>query len=182
MNQFSENGLRLLKEWEGSRSAMYRDSAGLPTIGVGHLLTRSELTSGKILIKGQPTKYSLGLSDRAILDLLAQDVHPVELCVKIFMGVSLNQNQFDALVSFVFNVGKGAFQGSTLLKLLNQGNYAAVPEQLRRWTRAGGQVIHGLEVRRENEIKLWNQPVDQALSVGDVSPSAVEQDARRGTA
>jgi len=157
MNEFSENGLRLLKQWEGSRSVMYRDAAGLPTIGVGHLLTRSEMTSGKIVIKNQPVRYATGLSEQQIIDLLAQDVRPAALCVQTYVLVPLNQNQFDALVSFVFNVGQGAFRGSTLLKLLNQRQYAAVPDQLRRWTRAGGQVIHGLQFRRENEIKLWNQ-------------------------
>jgi len=175
MNQFSGNGLRLLKEWEGFRSTMYRDSAGLPTIGVGHLLSRSEITSGKILIKSQPIRYQNGLTDPQILELLAQDVKPAALCVNMFVAVKLTQNQFDALVSFVFNVGKGAFQGSTLLKLLNQGNYGAVPDQLRRWVRAGGEVIHGLEIRRANEIELWGQS-------DVVSPFAAGQDARQGTA
>jgi len=69
--------------------------------------------------------------------------------------VALNQNQFDSLVSFTFNTGIQAFADSTLLKMLNQGNYDAVPDQLRRWVRAGGNVVQGLVNRRENEIKLW---------------------------
>jgi len=159
MNQFSKHGLDLLKAWEGSRATVYYDSAGMRTIGVGHLLTRSEITSGKIFIGSQPVKWAAGLMDQQILDLLAQDVHPKELCVNMFVVVPLNQNQFDALVSFVFNVGHQAFQNSTLLRLLNQHGYNTVPEQLMRWTRAAGQVVHGLEVRRRNEIALWNQPV-----------------------
>jgi lysozyme len=73
--------------------------------------------------------------------------------------VPLNQNQFDALVSFSFNVGDNAFRGSTLLKLLNQGQYDQVPAQLRRWVRDNGHVVQGLINRREKEIVLWNTAI-----------------------
>jgi lysozyme len=152
----SPHGLDLLEQWEGSESKAYKDSAGLLTIGVGHLLTKSELSSGKITIKGVPVKYADGLTQQQITDLLAQDVQPAENAVNNGVKVKLNQNQFDALVSFTFNVGTGAFNSSTLLKLLNQGQYDQVPTQLLRWTRAGGQVVQGLVNRRNNEIKLWN--------------------------
>lgn len=154
--QMSEHGLELLKQWEGSKNKLYYDSAGLPTIGVGHLLTKSELSSGKIIINGVPVKYDGGLSDQQVLDLLSQDVNPAAQVVTNKVTVGLNQNQFDALTSFTFNVGGAAFTGSTLLKLLNQGQYDEVPGQLRRWNKAGGKVVQGLINRRENEIKLWN--------------------------
>jgi lysozyme len=154
--QMSQHGLQLLEQWEGFKTQVYKDSAGLPTIGVGHLLTRSELSSGKIIINGVPVQYSGGLTQQQVTDLLAQDVKPAEQAVTGGVKVALNQNQFDALVSFTFNVGVGAFQGSTLLKLLNQGQYDQVPAQLLRWTRAGGVVVQGLVNRRNNEIKLWN--------------------------
>jgi lysozyme len=154
--QMSQHGLSLLEQWEGFKLQVYKDSAGLPTIGVGHLLTRSELTSGKIIIAGVPVKYSGGLTQQQVTDLLAQDVVPAEQAVSTGVKVALNQNQFDALTSFTFNVGNGAFLGSTLLKLLNQGQYEQVPTQLLRWTRAGGVVVQGLVNRRQNEIKLWN--------------------------
>lgn len=154
--QTSEHGLELLKQWEGFELKTYKDSAGLLTIGVGHLLTKSELSSGKIMINGQPVKYANGLTEQQALDLLSQDVKPAENSVNTNVKVPLNQNQFDALVSFTFNVGGGAFKGSTLLKVLNQKQYDAVPTQLLRWTRAGGQVVQGLLNRRQNEIKLWN--------------------------
>jgi lysozyme len=154
--QISENGLELLKQWEGFKLEVYKDSAGLPTIGVGHLITKSEQASGNIVINGSPIAYAGGLTDQQVLDLLAQDVAPAEKAVNGGVKAGLNQNQFDALVSFTFNVGAGAFTSSTLLKVLNQGQYDAVPDQLRRWTRAGGQVVQGLVNRRENEIKLWN--------------------------
>lgn len=154
--QMSENGLELLKQWEGFKSKMYKDSAGLPTIGVGHLLTKSELTSGKITINNVSVEYANGLTDQQILDLLSQDVDPAAAAVTARVKVTLSQNQFDALVSFTFNVGIGAFSGSTLLKVLNQGQYNQVPDQLLRWNKAGGKVVPGLTNRRQNEIKLWN--------------------------
>jgi len=154
--QMSENGLELLKQWEGFKSKLYKDSAGLPTIGVGHLLTKSELTSGKITINNVAVDYANGLTDQQILDLLSQDVDPAAAAVTARVKVTLSQNQFDALVSFTFNVGIGAFSGSTLLKVLNQGQYNQVPDQLLRWNKAGGKVVPGLTNRRQNEIKLWN--------------------------
>jgi lysozyme len=157
--QMSENGLELLKQWEGFKLAVYKDSAGLPTIGVGHLLTKSELAAGKIVIGGVPVQYAGGLTDQQALDLLSQDVVPAEKAVNTSVTVELNQNQFDALVSFTFNVGVGAFTGSTLVKVLNQAQYDQVPTQLLRWTRAGGKVVQGLVNRRQNEIDLWNTEI-----------------------
>ena len=154
--QMSEHGLALLQQWEGFKLQVYKDSAGLPTIGVGHLITKAEQASGTITINGVPVQYAGGLTDQQVLDLLAQDVRPAENAVNGGVTVPLNQDQFDALVSFTFNVGVGAFQSSTLLKLLNQQQYDDVPAQLLRWTRAGGQVVQGLVNRRNNEIKLWN--------------------------
>ncbi|HYY92981.1 MAG TPA: lysozyme [Pyrinomonadaceae bacterium] len=154
--QMSQHGLQLLEQWEGFKLQVYKDSAGLPTIGVGHLITKSEQASGTINIAGVPVKYAGGLTQQQVTDLLAQDVVPAQNAVNNGVKVALNQNQFDALVSFTFNVGVGAFTGSTLLKVLNQGQYDQVPTQLLRWTRAGGKVVQGLVNRRNNEIKLWN--------------------------
>jgi lysozyme len=154
--QMSQHGLDLLTQWEGCELKVYNDSAGLPTIGVGHLLTKSELMSGKISIGGVPVKYGAGITQQQAQQLLAQDLDPAEAAVNGGVKVTLNQNQFDALTSFTFNVGVGAFTASTLLRVLNQGQYAQVPDQLMRWTRAGGRVVQGLVNRRQNEIKLWN--------------------------
>jgi lysozyme len=152
----SEHGLELLKQWEGFKNTVYKDSAGLDTIGVGHLITSSEKSSGTITINGVAVQYANGLTDQQVLDLLSQDVQPAEQAVNNGVKVALDQNQFDALVSFTFNVGVGAFTSSTLLKVLNQSQYDGVPDQLRRWNKAGGQVVQGLVNRRENEVKLWN--------------------------
>lgn len=157
--QVGQLGKNLFKEWEGLVTLAYLDSGGEPTIGIGHLLTRSERTSGKIIIRGQAVSYQNGLTEQQCWDLLDQDLDQAEKAVSDAVTVPLNQNQFDALVSFVFNVGTGAFHGSTLLKLLNQRQYNQVPAQLRRWIRDNGKVVQGLVNRREKEIVLWNTPV-----------------------
>ena len=157
--QVGQNGKKLFKDWEGLVTHEYLDSGGAPTIGVGHLLTRSERTSGKILIGGQALDYRNDLTEQQCWDLLDQDLDGVETTVNAAVTVPLNQNQFDALVSFTFNVGDGAFRGSTLLKLLNQRQYDQMPAQLRRWNKDNGHVVQGLTNRREKEITLWNTPV-----------------------
>lgn len=154
--RMSETGCRLLTQWEGCRPTVYKDVAGLCTIGVGHLLTQNELASGCVSIQGQAVRYAKGLSDDDVQALLMQDLSRYEAAVdEACAGLSLEQNQFDALVSFCFNTGVGAFRQSSLLKSLQAGNLADVPDELRRWTRAGGQDVPGLAKRRENEIKLW---------------------------
>ncbi len=153
--QISEKGTRLIKQWEGSKQLLYKDAAGLPTIGVGHLITEEEMASGRIIIHGVSVAFANGLDEEQILSLLDQDLQPAENAVNSRVKVRLDQNQFDALVSFTFNTGIQAFADSTLLKTLNQENYAGVPDQLRRWVHADGKVIDGLVNRRENEIKLW---------------------------
>ena len=152
----SDNGMHILRNLEGYSPRMYKDIAGLPTIGVGHLLTKSELSSGKLDVDGKP--WHPHLSDSRITLLLRHDILPAVTALEYNVKVPLNQNQFDALTLFVFNIGRSAFERSTLLKLLNAGDYAAVPSQLRRWVHAGGRVVKGLVNRREAEIALWNTP------------------------
>jgi lysozyme len=153
--KLSEEGLSKIILWEGFRSHVYKDAAGLPTIGVGHLLTRDELSSGKINIEGCHVKYSGGLSQLEIRQLLFRDVANSERTVTDSVNVELAQHQFDTLVSFVFNVGSSAFRNSTLRRRLNAEKYTEVPSQLMRWTYACGKKLRGLENRRSNEIKVW---------------------------
>lgn len=152
------DGKQLFKEWEGVMHHMYLDSGGAPTIGVGHLLTRLERSSGKLQLDGRYVDYRDGLTTEDCELLLEQDLEPVQRCVNGAVKVRLTQNQFDALVSFAFNVGNGAFLGSTLLKRVNARRFSEVPDEFRRWTLDNGQLVKGLANRREKEIALWLAP------------------------
>src|SRR5262245_42688668 len=102
--RMSDNGRRLLKVWEGFEAKEYLDSAGLPTIGVGHLLTADERATKRLQINGATVLYANGLTDAQVLDLLAQDLSRYETTVGDVIKATLNQSQFDALVSFCFNI------------------------------------------------------------------------------
>lgn len=136
----SSQGLNFIKKWEGCRLKAYRCSANVWTIGWGH--TKS-VTPGMTITQ-------LGADQ-----LLDQDLEKYIKAVRNYVKVSLNQNQFDALTSFCFNVGIGAFQNSTLLRVLNQGNYQKAANQFLRWNQAGGKVIQGLVNRRKAEKELF---------------------------
>lgn len=143
----------------------YRDAAGFLTVGVGHLITQSERSSGRIEINGQPVKYTLnGLTTQQVYDLLGQDVGRFEHAVNQAIHVSLAQHQFDALVSFAFNVGACAFKESTLVKEINAGRWENVPAQFMRWTRAAGKVLKGLERRRRAEVYVWEHGYDEEIA------------------
>ena len=141
--QTSEKGLEFITKHEGEVLSVYDDVAGFPTIGVGHL------------IRDTDPDFSGGITHAQAIDLLREDAGHAEDSVSSRVTVDLSQTQYDALVSFVFNIGGGAFRNSTLLRLLNQGRYDDVPEQLRRWNKAGGRVVQGLINRREAECRLW---------------------------
>lgn len=155
--RIDQAGIDFIKSVEGVKPFAYLDVAGLPTVGAGHLLTQDELTSGKIYIDGRSYKYHDGLPDDVIDRLLLRDLHIAELVVNSNVKVKLTQSQYNALVSFAFNVGVGAFRKSTLLRVLNESNYVSVPDQMRRWVFSAGQQIRGLKKRREKEIELWNE-------------------------
>lgn len=159
-------GLQRIEEREGERLVEYVDDAGLPTIGVGHCLTKDEWRSGAIHIGPASVVWSLGLTQEQVDDLLAQDVVQAERAVSQ-VRVTLTQNQFDSLVSFVFNIGNGNFLASTLLRQLNAGNYDAVPAQLRLWNKSrepgtGKLVVNAkLVKRREDEAAQWEATDDE---------------------
>lgn len=159
--KMSTQGRSLLAEWEGFESQVYLDLTGKQVIGIGHLLTKDELSSGKIYIRKKPVKYAQGLTDYQVWDLFDQDLKTFEKAVKKRVKAPLSQHQFDALVAFAFNVGDYSFKKSTLLKCLNEGRYEEVPNQFRRWVYCGGQRSRGLLNRREREIALW-QGIEQA--------------------
>lgn len=147
----SEHGRRLIEQREGLRLEAYRDSAGLWTIGFGHLLTKGELRSGKVL----GIDWRNGITAATADALLGGDLYTASDAINEFVRVALLPNQYDALVSFVYNIGDDAFQDSTLLRLLNTDHFAEIPKQMRRWIHSAGQVDQGLIARREDEIKQW---------------------------
>ena len=136
------------------RTAAYRDSAGLLTIGVGHLLTRSELMSGKITTSNEKVRWADGITGAQVFAIFDIDNNIAENAVELY-APGLSDARFDALVSFVFNVGVAAFAGSTLLKKIHARKLDDVPQQLLRWNRAAGVVVAGLVERRKDEAALW---------------------------
>lgn len=170
--RMSRYGVEKLAEWEGSikrnglhrpyddatgKEVSYGDSVeGYLTIGYGHLLDRSELRSEVVLVGGVEYNYWDGLTEEVARELFDEDLDWAENAVNRHTRVQLNQNQFESLVSFTFNVGGSAFRTSTLLKLLNKGQYNEVPGQLSRWIRSGGVIMQGLINRRNHEIEHWN--------------------------
>lgn len=147
----SDEGIAAIQKREGTILTMYRDSAGLPTIGTGHLLTKDELSSGKLLA----IDWKDGITPALAEDLLKRDLAAAQAVVNAAITVPLVQYQFDALVSFAFNVGSTAFRQSTLARLLNAGDYLGVPAQLQRWVHAAGEVNPGLLERRASEVAQW---------------------------
>lgn len=140
--QLSPQGLDLIKHFEGFSAQPYQCSAGRWTIGYGHL------------IKGEE-RFLQPIDEGAAQELLKADIAQSEQAVCRLVKVLLTQGQFDALVSFVFNLGQGAFSQSTLLRLLNAQNYREAAKQFTRWDFAGGKRIAGLSRRREAEKALF---------------------------
>lgn len=140
----SEAGLRFIAGHEGIRLKLYNDPAGHCTIGVGHLVHLGNCNGS------EPAEFRGGISEQRAYELLRADVNTAVKAVKSLVKVPLNQQQFDALVSFTFNLGAGSLQQSDLLKRLNSGEYSAVPTELNRWVYGGGVKLPGL-VRRRNE-------------------------------
>lgn len=126
---------------EGFRAKAYRDIFGVLTIGFGHTVRSNEHHLQLDVITREEA-----------LELLRQDVTEAENAVNRLVTVPLRQEQFDALVSFTFNVGQGALARSTLLKKLNAGHCCAVPGEMRRWTNNGKA---GMIARRAAEVALW---------------------------
>lgn len=146
----------------------YFDPAGVPTIGWGHIKTVSanDVYRGRTIPEGYAQ------------ELFEADLDEAERAVRKYTKVRLNQNQFDALVDFVFNLGGGAFQRSTLLKHLNAGDYYAVPAQLMRWNKAKHpktgllRVLPGLTIRRQWEADLWSRTVTKPAPAAYPEPIA----------
>jgi lysozyme len=147
--QLSEAGARFVARFEGFSGKLYNDPANHCTIGYGHLVHHGPINGS------EPDEFCSGITEAAALALLREDAASAAAAVCAAAKVPLSQTQLDALISFTFNVGNGAFAKSTLLKLLNGGDYNSVPSQLGRWTKAGGKTLPGLVSRRTAEGELF---------------------------
>lgn len=151
----SDRGRELLAEWEGVRLHVYKDSAGHSTIGVGHFIRYDEESAGALTVDARRIPYREGISLEEAMALLGEDLRWTEDLIARRVRVPLAQHQFDALVSFAFNIGPSNFTDSSLLRKLNSGDYAAVPSELMKWVNAGGSRLNGLIARRQKEGALW---------------------------
>jgi len=138
--KISAEGLALIKKFEGCELTAYQCSAGVWTIGYGH--TKS-VTEG------------MEITNDIANEMLEAEVCEYENYINQHVSVPLKQNQFDAMVSWVYNLGPANLISSTLLKVLNAGDYDGVPAQIKRWNKAGGQTLDGLIRRREAEALLF---------------------------
>jgi lysozyme len=146
--KISDNGVELIKKFEGCKLTAYPDSGtgGAPwTIGYGW--THS--------VNGLPVQAGMIISQTIAEELLQRGIAQVEKYVNQLLHVSVNQNQFDALVSFAYNVGKTKFANSTLLKLINERNFDGAATQFSYWNKAGSNVLPGLIYRRAAERECF---------------------------
>ncbi|WP_179400664.1 lysozyme [Burkholderia guangdongensis] len=139
----SINCINLVEASEGCVLTSYQDSVGVWTIGYGH-------TAG--------VAAGMTITDAQAIQYLEQDLAAAGAAVSRLVTVTLSQNQYDALTDFVFNLGQGSLAESTLLKLLNMGNYTGAANQFHLWVYAGGKVLPGLVARRAAEAKLFETP------------------------
>ena len=138
--EISQEGLSLIKKFEGCKLQSYKCAAGVWTIGYGS-------TNG--------IEEGMEISQERADMLLLEDVEVFEKAVNELVEVPLEQNQFDSLISWTFNLGPTNLKNSTLLKVLNNKNFDEVPTQIKRWNKAGGKVLQGLIRRREAEALLF---------------------------
>jgi lysozyme len=143
--RMTEEGLALIRRSEGFRGQAYRDAVGVWTIGYGHTSLAGPPAVGP----------GLRITEAEGNAILARDVERFAAGVRAAVQVPLSDAQFAALVSFAFNVGLGAFRNSSVLKAVNAGDFAAVPERLALWVKAGGRTLPGLVKRRAAEGALF---------------------------
>ena len=141
----SASGIAHIKEFEGFRSKLYLCPANKPTIGYGHVIVDSE----------RATLWGADLTEEQATKLLMKDLVRFEDAVLAMVAVPLTQGQFDALVSFAYNLGEAKLRSSTLLKLLNAGDYDGARKQINRWVYSNGKKLDGLIRRRARETEMF---------------------------
>lgn len=144
--KLSAEGLNLIKRFEGVRNRPYRCSAGLWTVGVGHLIG-----DGKLL----PKSWDKIFTEEEINALLIRDLNRFERGVRMYIKVPLRQCEYDSLCSFAFNLGLGTLQRSTLRQKINRGDKEGAAKEILKYCRAGGKIVRGLQIRREAEYRMF---------------------------
>jgi len=156
VRQVNAATVSLLDTSEACHLTAYRDPSGILTIGWGET--------------GPQVKLGMTITQAAADAWRNQKIAVTAAFVEKRVRVTLTNNQFGALVDFAYNSGVGAFAGSTLLRKLNAGNFAAVPDQLKRWVKdENGTVLGGLVTRRNKEIALWSTPDDHPNPIGVIA-------------
>jgi len=142
MRHATEDGLRLIRRFEGFSATPYVCPAGYLTVGYGHVVKN-------------PDAFRQPITEDEATEILAVDVETAERAVLRLISVPLTDGQFDALVSFTFNLGAGALQRSTLRRKINRENHEDAADEFLRWVWAGGRKLNGLIRRRQAEAILY---------------------------
>lgn len=141
----NQAGLDLIKHFEGFGDKPYKDMGGVPTIGYGH--TQGVKLGDSIITEQQAEQ------------LLISDVGRFEGQIEDLLEVDVNENQFSALVCFVFNLGIGSLRRSTLLRCINKEDFSTAANKFLAWNRVGTRIVDGLTARRQAESELFQRPV-----------------------
>lgn len=157
----SRSGIELIKRFEGCRLKAYQDSVGVWTIGYG-LTTAAGLMT---------VRKGLTITQDEADDLLSRSLVKYEAAVSKALKRSPNQNQFDAMTSICFNIGPGAFAGSSIVRNFNAGNLLAAANSFTLWNKAGGKVLPGLVMRRDAERTLFLKPSQMPVQPASPVPA-----------
>ncbi|MDX1949945.1 MAG: lysozyme [Rickettsiales bacterium] len=139
-----KNALKIIKYYEGFSAEIYKCPAGLPTIGYGHVVLKNE-------------KFETPISKEFAEELLISDCLKFQKQILRLIKIPLKTNQFEALLSFTFNLGSGALQRSTLRQKINRGEIISAADEFLKWIYAGGRILKGLVLRRKAERELFIQ-------------------------
>ena len=138
--KISDKGINLIKTFEGCKLYAYRDAVGVVTIGYGNT---------------SHAKMGMAITQKQAEDFLKEDLAPVEKAINA-LNINLTQNAFDALCSWIFNLGLGNFNSSTMKKyIVARKDDIAITDQMVKWHNAGGKPLLGLKKRRTKEANLW---------------------------
>jgi lysozyme len=165
--KINEEGIELIKNFEGVRLAPYKDPVGIPTIGVGATFYQD---GRKVAMTDPP------MTEDQVTELLKFHLSKFEKEVQGLVKVPLNSNQFSALVSFAFNCGTGNLKSSTLLKKLNVLDYKSAADEFLKWTKSKGQELPGLVRRRKAERELFLKPETMVESKRDLLPEGPNEE------